>query len=216
MKMSVGGEYTVHGRLDGRAARVRITGLFAVNRADDPFWYGDPLVVKGVQQLSYTTFGPLVVAPGTFVRDFTSTGVTVRWLVLPDVRAIQSHRFGGLADRLTGLGDRLETADPDAEYIVTTDFPQLLTQLAQASLVSRSTMAIPILQLLVLAGYALLLVARLLADHRRMETAVLRARGATLRQLSVLTAGEGILFTAPAMVAAPLLAPALLRLAGQA
>jgi hypothetical protein len=215
MKMSAGGTYTVHGRLDGRAARVRISGLFTVNRADDPFWSGDPLVIRGVQVLSYTTFGPLVVAPETFVRDFASTGVTVRWRVLPDVRAIRSSQFGGLADRVAGLADRITAAHPDAQYIVVTDFPRVLAQLDQASLVSRSTMAIPLLQLLVLAGYALLLVARLLAEHRRMETAVLRARGATLRQLSVLTIGESVLLTAPAMVIAPLLAPALLRLAGK-
>ncbi|HEU5159990.1 MAG TPA: ABC transporter permease [Streptosporangiaceae bacterium] len=216
MKMSVGGAYTVHGRLDGRAARVRITGLFTANRADDPFWSGDPLVVRGVQALSYTTFGPLVVAPETFVRDFARAGVTVRWWVLPDVRAIEPRRFGALADGVAGLGDRLTAADRAAEYTVVTDLPRLLTRLDQASLVSRSMMAIPLLQLLVLAGYALLLVARLLAEHRRMETAVLRARGATLRQLSVLTVGEGVLLTAPAVVAAPLLAPALLRLAGSA
>jgi hypothetical protein len=116
---------------------------------------------------------------------------------------------------VAGLGGRLTAADPAAQYIVDTDFPRLLAQLDQAALVSRSTMAIPLLQLLVLAGYALLLVARLLAEHRRMETAVLRARGATLWQLSVLTIGEGVLLTAPAVVTAPLLAPALLRLAGK-
>jgi hypothetical protein len=216
MKMSVGGIYTVRGRLDGHTARVRITGLFTADRAADPFWHGDRLVTKGVEVLSYTTFGPLVVAPEVFLRDFASTGVTVRWHVVPVVRAIAPHRFGALADEIAGLSDRLKTADPNVEYAVVTAFPRLLSQLAQASLVSRSTMAIPILQLLVLAGYALLLVARLLADHRRMETAVLRARGATLRQLAAVTVGEGILFTAPAIVAAPLLAPELLRLAGQA
>ena len=215
MKMSAGGTYTVHSRLDGRAARVRITGLFTVNRADDPFWYDDPLVTRGVQTLSYTTFGPLIVAPETFVGGFAATGVTVRWLVLPDVDAIRPNQLGGLADRVAGLGDRLAAADPDAQHIVATDFPRVLAQLDQAALVSRSTMAIPLLQLLVLSGYALLLLGRLLAEHRRMETAVLRARGASLRQLSGLTIGEAVLLTAPAMVTAPLLAPALLRLAGK-
>ncbi|HEX6471714.1 MAG TPA: FtsX-like permease family protein [Streptosporangiaceae bacterium] len=212
--MSVGGVYTVRSRLDGRATRVRITGLFKVNRAGDPFWDGDSLVITGAQALSYTTFGPLVVAPETFVHRFAATGVTVRWLVEPDVRAIAPHRFGDLADRASGLNDRLRAADPGTEYIVATEFPQLLAQLASAALVSRSTMAIPIVQLLVLAGYALVLVARLLAEHRRMEVAALRARGASLRQLSMLTAGEGILFSLPAVAAAPLLAPALLHLAG--
>jgi hypothetical protein len=214
MGMSVGRTYTVRNRLDGRPTRVLITGLFRVNRADDPFWYGDPLVITGVQALSYTTFGPLVVAPETFVGRFAATGVTVRWLVLPDVHAIAPHRFGDLADRAAGLSDRLRAADPGTEYIVATGFPQLLAQLARATLVSRSTMAIPIVQLLVLVAYALVLVARLLAEHRRMEIAVLRARGASLRQLSLLTAAEGILFSLPAVAAAPLLAPLLLRLAG--
>jgi hypothetical protein len=216
MKMHVGGTYTLHSRIDGRAARVRISGLFRVDRANDPFWNGDPLVLKGVQRLSYTTFGPLVVAPEAFIGGFMSTGVTVQWRVLPDVRAIAPDTFGAVADRATGLRDRLAKADPATGYIVATNLPALLGQVQQAALVSRSTMAIPILQLLVLSAYALLLVARLLADHRRMEAALLRARGATARQLSLLTAGEGILLTAPAVVAAPLLAPALLWLAGNA
>ncbi|MFC7592255.1 FtsX-like permease family protein [Nonomuraea antimicrobica] len=90
--------------------------------------------------------------------------------------------------------------------------PEILTQLATASLVTRSTMLIPVLQLLLLAAYALTLTARLLADHRRMEVALLRSRGAGTVRLAALAAGEALLVALPCAVVAPLLGPPLLAL----
>ncbi|WP_372505997.1 ABC transporter permease [Actinomadura madurae] len=77
-------------------------------------------------------------------------------------------------------------------------------------------MLIPVLQLVLLAGCAWLLVARLLADHRRGEVALLRTRGLGMRQLARLGLAEGLLIVLPAAVLGPLLARPLLRLAGHA
>jgi hypothetical protein len=88
----------------------------------------------------------------------------------------------------------------------------LAEQLDRAALVARSTMLIPVLQLVVLAAYALLLTARLISDHRRPEIALLRARGADAGQLAALSLREGLLLAAPAVAVAPLLANPILRL----
>ncbi|TMQ99861.1 ABC transporter permease, partial [Actinomadura soli] len=102
-----------------------------------------------------------------------------------------------------------------------TKLPELTAQLDDAVLVARSTMLIPVIQLVLLAGVAWLLVSRLLvsrllADHRRGEVALLRTRGMGMRQLARLGLAEGLLIVLPAAVLGPLLARPLLRLAAHA
>jgi hypothetical protein len=211
MRMPVGTTTTLHSRLGGPAVRVRITGTFAVPRTDDYYlWDGDPLVTQGVQRLGYTTYGPLIVTPGTFAPRF-GAGVTATWLVLPDLRTVRAGDLRATANRVRALAPALKRAT-GADQTVTTALPGLLGQLDRALLVSRSTMLIPAVQLVVLAAYALILVARLLAEHRRMEVALMRARGASGRQIAVSAIAEGLLIALPGAVAAPFAAPPLLRL----
>jgi hypothetical protein len=214
MKAGVGDVLTLHSRLDDGAVRVKVTGLFQADREDDYFWQGNRLVTSGVERLDYTTYGPLVVAPATFVEAFGGAGFSAHWLVFPDCQAITSERLGVLGPRLDALAADLSTGRAGHQFVIGTSLPELIAQISSALLVARSTMLIPVLQLIVLAGYALTLVARLIAEHRRMEVALLRARGAAAGQLSMLTIGEGVLLTAPGAIAAPLLAGPLLTLAG--
>ena len=67
-------------------------------------------------------------------------------------------------------------------------------------------------QLSILAAYAIVLTASLLVDHRRVDTALLRSRGAGLPQLALLSAAEGILLAIPAVLVAPWLAVGALNL----
>ena len=57
-----------------------------------------------------------------------------------------------------------------------------------------------------LAAYAIILVAALLLERRRTETALLRARGGGFGHLLSMSAGEALLITVPAVIAAPWLA----------
>jgi FtsX-like permease family protein len=215
MKVGAGDTLTLHSRLDRSAVRVRVTGLFQVDDARDYVWQGGALVTSGVERLGFTTYGPLVVPPDTFADRFAGTGFDARWLVLPRLQAVSATGLRDLGRRLNTLATDLRTGRTGHEFIVGTNLPALLAQVDGAVLVARSTMLIPVLQLTVLAGYALMLVARLIAEHRQREVALLRARGAGTGQLSRLILGEGILLTAPGAVAAPLLAPPLLDLAGR-
>ena len=207
MGLAPGRTVTLHSRVSGPAVEVRVTGLFAADRADDYFWGGDKLVTTGVERLGYTTFGPLVVPPATFTTRF-ATSVTARWLVLPSLRELHAGRLKDVAARARALPAALGTG-----YTVKSSVADLLTQVDRALLVSRSTLLIPALQLVVLAVYTLVLVARLLAEHRRVEITLLRARGASARQIAAPAVGEGLLLSAPAAVAAPFLAPPLVKAA---
>ncbi|MGH3375230.1 MAG: hypothetical protein ACRDP6_10860, partial [Actinoallomurus sp.] len=196
MRLAPGRTVTLHSRVGGAPVSVRVTGLFEARRADDYFWGGDRLVTTGVARLGYTTFGPLVVPPATFTSRFT-TSVTARWLVLPALQDVPAGRLSEVAARARALPDALGSSTSGGSgYTVRSSVSDLLDQVGRALLVSRSTLLIPVLQLVVLAVYTLMLVARLLAEHRRVEVTLMRARGASGRQIAGLAVGEGLLLSA--------------------
>ncbi|MGP4099231.1 FtsX-like permease family protein [Nonomuraea sp. KM90] len=206
----VGQEFTTRGRLDPRPVRVRVVGVFQLN---DPFgerWAGEQLLSRGVERGEFTTYGPLMVARETFVARF-ATSVNATWTAVPDLRALTPEQLRPLAGAIAGIGERLQ-AGGCPSCVAAGHLPEMLTQLDTASLVARSTMLIPVLQLLLLAAYALMLTARLLADHRRMEVALLRSRGAGTVRLAALAGGEALLVALPCAIVAPFLGPPLLAL----
>ncbi|MFD9945071.1 FtsX-like permease family protein [Nonomuraea sp. NPDC059023] len=209
--LAPGRTFTTRGRVDKAPATVRVSGIFQL---DDPFgerWFAEPLLVRGAEVGNYTTYGPLVVAPETFLERFADH-VTVTWLAVPDLRELQPDRLAAFAADVAGTKERLAQAGC-VNCGATSRLPEVIAQLDTAALVARSTMLIPVLQLVLLAGYALMLTARLLADHRRMEAALLRARGAGSVRLAVLTGAEALLVAVPCAGAAPFLAPILLEAA---
>ncbi|MFI6389639.1 FtsX-like permease family protein [Nonomuraea sp. NPDC050540] len=210
--LAPGRTFTTRGRVAKAPATVRVSGIFQL---DDPFgerWFAEPLLVRGAEVGNFTTYGPLVVAPETFLERFADH-VTVTWLAVPDLRGLQPDRLAAFAADVAGTKERLAQAGC-VNCGATSRLPEVIAQLDTAALVARSTMLIPVLQLVLLAGYALMLTARLLADHRRMEAALLRARGAGSVRLAVLTGAEALLVAVPCAVAAPFLAPLLLEAAG--
>ncbi|MFB9193570.1 FtsX-like permease family protein [Actinomadura verrucosospora] len=217
MRAGVDDVLTLHGRVDKKSVvKVRVVGLFDVPDPQDYFWQDDKLITTGVERLTYTSHGPFVVRPEVFAARFTGTGSEARFTVMPDLRGVEPGELGALGDRVAAGGDTFEKAGDGAQFSVATDLPDLTAQLRTALQVARSTMLIPVIQLVLLAGCAWLLVARLLADHRRGEVALLRTRGLGMRQLARLGLAEGLLIVLPAAVLGPLLAGPLLRLAGHA
>ncbi|GAA1017061.1 hypothetical protein Aple_062500 [Acrocarpospora pleiomorpha] len=209
MNVSVGSEFRIVGRLDDKPVDVRLAGIFQLTDPYSDRWAGDDVLRRGSSIGNYTTYGPLVVPRETFVARF-ATNVTASWLAVPDLRDLPRDELRPFADHVAGLGDRLK-ADCSA-CTASSRLPDMLAQLDQAALVARSTMLVPVLQLLLLAAYALMLTARLLADHRRMEVALLRSRGAGSVRLGLLAGAESLLVAVPCAIVAPFLAPPLLQL----
>ena len=89
--------------------------------------------------------------------------------------------------------------------------PEILAAAERSLLVSRTGVLLLTVQLVALAAYAVLLSASLLVEHRRVETAMLRSRGAGRARIVGLALIEGLLLTVPAALAAPWLAAAALR-----
>ncbi|MFE2018378.1 FtsX-like permease family protein [Streptomyces sp. NPDC059499] len=212
LKLKPGARLTLADRLGGAPLRVEITGLYEVSDQADPYWQLDALGGRGVRKVVFTTYGPLLADPAVLTSGRLSPG-GVSWLAGADFRTVTTGRTGDL-HRTSTDGPKALSAAPvfDGGVTVRTSLPTVLEQIDRALLVSRSTIMIVAVQLVLLAGYALLLVARLLSSERAGETELLRARGGSRGRIASLAATEALLLAVPAALVAPLLAGPLTRL----
>ncbi|WP_344291364.1 FtsX-like permease family protein, partial [Streptomyces synnematoformans] len=191
---------------------VEVTGVYRPRDREAPYWLADELRGKGVQKGGYTTYGPLLADPGSFASGRVAQAAGA-WVLRADFDGMTADRADALRASVQKTSGALADEPVfDGRAVAGTRLPQLLDGTERALLVSRSTLLIVALQLVLLAAYALLLVARLLGAERRGETDLLRARGGSRRRIGALTAAESLLLALPAAIAAPLLAGPLIRL----
>ncbi|MET7326255.1 ABC transporter permease [Streptomyces sp. NPDC005549] len=211
-----GDRLTLTDRLDGPAVRVVVSGLYRPVDAGSPYWRLDDLSGRGLQQGGFTTYGPLLAPPGALSGGRVSAGSS-GWLVTADYSSLTTGRTQDLGDAARGgLAWLREQRVLSGTTAATTELPSILERLDRSLEVSRSTLLVIASQLVLLAGGALLLVARLLSVERAGELRLLRARGASRSRLAAGSALEALLLAVPALVCAPLLAGPLIRLlAGQ-
>lgn len=230
LTLKAGARLTLVDRFGGPKVRIRVTGVYRPARVTSPYWQLEDLRGRGVSRLDFTTYGPLLADPTVLAAATGSgqkegsdrTGVTVSagqtgWLASADFSTVTTGRIDALRDAArSGPRSLLKSPSLHGTTAVTTSLPEELDRVERSLLVSRSTLLIVALQLSLLAGYALLLVARLLSVERAGETRLLRARGATRGRVARLAALEALLLAVPAAVCGPLLAGPLTRLlAGQ-
>ncbi|MFJ5720013.1 FtsX-like permease family protein [Streptomyces sp. NPDC093149] len=212
LKLRPGSRITLTDRLDDKPVRVLITGLYEASDRTDPYWQLDELGGRGIRTVAFTTYGPLLADPAVLGSGRVSSG-TVSWLAAADFRSVTTGRTDTLHDAATAAPKKLRaTPGFSSGATVRTSLPQVLEQIDRALLVSRSTLMIVAVQLVLLAGYALLLVARLLSSERDGETRLLRARGGSRGRITGFAAIEALLLALPAALLAPLLAGPLTRL----
>ncbi|MFG2062054.1 FtsX-like permease family protein [Micromonospora sp. NPDC048871] len=213
--VGVGDRIPITDGLTERVTEVTVAGVFTPVDPQAAYWRLAPETATGSLPQA-ATYGPMVVHRDDFLTHFLANA-SAGWLVEPDLSTV---RTTSELDRLAQVATRLVTTTPaeaglGESAVAIGDLAVLVPRLQQATLVGRSALVTPMLLVVVLGGYALLLVAVLLTEHRRGETALLRARGASRRQLAGLTAREATLIVLPAAVAAPLIVSELLGLAGR-
>ncbi|MFE6677682.1 FtsX-like permease family protein [Streptomyces sp. NPDC057729] len=212
LRLRPGSRITLTDRLDDKPVRVLITGVYEASDRTDPYWQLDELGGRGIRTVAFTTYGPLLADPAVLGSGRVSSG-TVSWLAAADFRSVTTGRTDTLHDAATAAPKKLRaTPGFSSGATVRTSLPQVLEQIDRALLVSRSTLMIVAVQLVLLAGYALLLVARLLSSERDGETRLLRARGGSRGRIIGFAAIEALLLALPAALLAPLLAGPLTRL----
>ncbi len=214
MGRTAGDRIPLADRRTGRIVPVVVAGVWSPADAADPYWRLVPDVATGVRPQS-ATYGPLVVDRADFAAGF-ATSASAAWLVAPRLDRATLAEVNRAAAAAAAAGTGLPAPRGLAQSAsAETGLPGLAARLTRADLVGRSTLVTPALLIVVLAGYALLLMAGLLAEERRGETALLRARGASRGWLAGLAAREALLVVLPAAVLGPPLAVALVELASR-
>src|SRR4029079_11140315 len=101
---------------------------------------------------------------------------------------------------------------PELTPRVATQLGPILARSERSLLVSRTGVLLLIIQLAVLAAYAIVLTANLLVEHRRVHRAPLRSRRAGTGQIAGLALTEGLVLAVPAALLGPWLAVGALSL----
>ncbi|PYC72027.1 ABC transporter permease [Micromonospora arborensis] len=208
--LTVGERIPVRDRATERRGEFVLAGTWRPRDPTDAYWLLAPGVGAGSAP-SGTSYGPFTLDRADFEATFPGA-VSASWLAEPDLGDVDSADLPAVRKALTAAG----TAVPEAAQLgssaqTATKMAGLLDRIGRADLVGRSSLATPLLLILVLGGYALVLVAALLHEDRRAQTALLRARGAARRQLAGLAAREATLVVAPAVLLGPLIAVEALR-----
>jgi hypothetical protein len=203
-------------RISGRLVRFVVTGQYRPRHVSSPYWDLSEIPPSGSSTVSgFTAYGPLVVPASAFAGPLTVDGGS--WLALPHTASIPGDRLTAVAASVTGLQQSLQQAQGLPNLTLVTGLPAVLDGIASNLDLARSLLAICAVLLFLLAGAALLAVARLLAGQREGESAMLTARGATRWQLVRLTAAEAVplcVLAAAAGGAAGVLLARLLAVAG--
>ncbi|MET8278150.1 ABC transporter permease [Micromonospora sp. NPDC005174] len=208
--LTVGDRIPLRDRATEKASEVVLAGTWRPRDPTEAYWLLAPGVGTGSAG-SATSYGPFVLDPADFTTAFPGS-VTASWLAEPDLGGVDAGDLPAVrAAVTTAVAAVPEAAQLGSSGQTSTKMDRLLDRIARADLVGRSALATPLLLILVLGGYALVLVAALLHEDRRPQTALLRARGAARRQLAGLAAREATLVVAPAALLGPVIAGEALR-----
>jgi hypothetical protein len=214
LRLGVGDELSLIARdFDERlVVRARVVGTFAVDAVADPYWHGDQQLIAGIESKAGSrTFGPFLTTPDEFLQRGGVISVHMQWRAFPDLQRLTLDDSTRLRNALESLPERLRVAI-GGDVNVTTALPAIVSDAERSLLVSRTGVLLLLAQLAILAVYAIILTASLLVDRRRIDTALLRSRGAAPMQVALLALAEGLFLVIPAVLAAPWLAVAALTL----
>ncbi|MDP9468612.1 MAG: ABC transporter permease, partial [Chloroflexota bacterium] len=214
LRLAVGDVLTLVAHPAGQTVVVptRLAGIFAIDAVADPYWNGDEQLIAGMHDNGqYRTFGPFLTTPSDLLEHAGVASVHMRWRTYPNFERLTVDGAPHLRSRVDALPARLRMATgPD--FQVATGLPSILRDAVRSLLVSRTGVLLLVAQLAILAAYAIILTASLLVDHRRIDTSLLRSRGAGAPQVALLALAEGLLLAIPAVLVAPWLAVAALSL----
>jgi hypothetical protein len=195
---------------------VRIVATYSADPSN-AFWDDDPAHGLGFDPnfplpetrafVPTNAMGPLIFAPG----GMDAADVPVSRLdstFEPDFSGIDVAELPGLVDRLGEASDEIPRDIGDVATLVVyfSTLDETVDSAASGLIVTRSTVVVASLLLLVLAVAALAQTARLLFDGRSAERRLLQSRGANRRQILLLALIEALAIGAFTGVASPFLA----------
>ena len=200
------------------ATRSGPVGLFvtAIVRERDPgssFWAQDPIAgTPALQQLTAAStpfwVGGVIADPGQFaavVNAFSGPGIVVNWEFPLALGALTADQARGLADAL----NRAVTATPplpgrlalDAGALtITSPLISPLAEFLGTQAAIQTVLLLLFVSLIAVGAAVIVLAARMIVARRDGELAMLRARGAAVRQVAALMERGALIAAVPAAV----------------
>ena len=210
--LEVGDRFALPSRVEsGFVVPVAISGIFHIDDPSSAFWFADPQAIDGqVASDRFVTNGPFYTTEANLLTKATGGQTRLEWRAYPAANRLSLGDTTGIASRVDSIRDRLRAA-LGSGVTVQTGLPEILRIADRSLLVSRTGVLLLTVQLVVLAAYAVLLSGSLLIEHRRVDTAMLRSRGAGPWRILGLAVIEGLILVVPAALAAPWVAAVALR-----
>jgi hypothetical protein len=208
--VGIGDRVPLLDRATERRSEVAVGGLWRPRDLSDPYWRLTPELGADA---GTATIGPFVLHSDDFAQIYQGS-TAAAWLVTPDLSGASIAEIRAAHRDAETVTARLAEASSTDTTRASTQLGVLADRLSRADLVGRSALLTPVLLIVALSGYALILVAVLLSEDRRGQTALLRARGAARYQIASLAVREAALVALPVVLLAPLLASQALRCAG--
>jgi hypothetical protein len=212
LQVDVGERIPIADRRTSVTTEVVVVGLWEPSDLADPYWQLVPGVGNGASPGGHS-YGPITSDRDDFLRSWAADA-SVGWIVQPDLDGVGLAELVRLRDAIVPLSGLPNAVGLAGTGQLSTGMGRLVDRLTRADLVGRSALLTPVLLIVVLGVYALLLIALLLTEHRRGETALIRARGGARLQIAGLAAREAALLVLPAVVLAPPLATSVLQTLG--
>lgn len=203
--LAPGDQVTLRDAITHASVPVLITGTFRLAGAGSPYWSLDPLGTGQARRTGgFTKAGPLVTSPAEAARArFALSSAAL--VGQPDFARLPGTGLVPRGDRLAARIGTLNSSAAFHDASITTNLPGELLSLATALVVARTKILAGMLTLLVIAGATLGLAARLLAERRQAETALLGARGASRPQIARRCLIDAVVVALPAAIAGPLI-----------
>ena len=205
------------------AVTLQITGIIQPSSAGTAFWSIDPttaaplLITGGPQAQAYWTAAAFV-GPGELSElqagGFDTATMMLEWDfpmrltgVTADQAATLQHQ---LTAAITGAGTLADSTHGNPTSVsIATGLATDLSNFVSADAAVGGLLSLLFVSLTIIGAVVVLLGARLLTEHRDGEFALMRARGAALRQLAGLALRAGALVVLPAAIIAAAVAVAL-------
>jgi putative ABC transport system permease protein len=206
----------------GRVLTLAVSGIIQPRGLRSAFWTVDgvaakPALIEPPSAPSYWDGAAFVGAGGLVAleRAFALSAIPMQWefpLQLDGIGAAQAPRLTRQLAGLPSLGPELTGSLRPAGQVISYSAPGVTGQLedflaAQDAL--GGVLSLVFTGLAVIGAAALLLAAQMMIRRRAMEYTVLRARGASLRQLAASTLRDAAIAVIPAAAAAVAAAVAL-------
>lgn len=193
-----------------------VVGFVQPADGEDTFWLTGVNSYWGViRELPATTpWVPMWTAPGTLSEDFATRfpgyAVDTTWNVFANDTAINRANFMRVRDDILALRQELGPVDG----LIQSPLVLLLERVARDEDFEQTPLLVLLLQISAIALFYVALVSSIVVERQASEIALLRSRGASMRQILTVYLFEGLLIGVPILLLAPLLAAAATALLG--